>query len=272
MKKINYLLVLIFPLFISCTSSRPKEKKDSEQDKFIELVSQRIDSINSCISANPIQTEKNKAKKSYYTRRFFNIISNYADSIQIVKNWKGIVKDFKYEKGVNCSFIRLSIEMQYEGSNLRIHYPNNRIVLKSIYTIDNKLKDKDAVFNSMSQINTNSSVYIMGFFNRSMNGYVAVGDNIRELNFSVLNISTTPISSYPISDNMKEAIDRKFKEMKILGRGMLNDKSEKKIEKEMAYLKIDSVRGTLNNDEITLIDKIEELYVLNLAREYVDKK
>ena len=40
----------------------------------------------------------------------------------------------------------------------------------------------------------------------------------------------------------------------------------------MAYLKIDSVRGTLNNDEITLIDKIEELYVLNLAREYVDKK
>ena len=272
MKKINYLLILIFFLFISCTSSRPKEKKDSEQDKFIELVSQRIDSINSCISANPIQTEKNKAKKSYYTRRFFNIISNYADSIQIVKNWKGIVEDFKYEKGGNCSFIRLSIEMQYEGSNLRIHYPNNRIVLKSIYTIDNKLKDKDAVFNSMSQINTNSSVYIMGFFNRSMNGYVAVGDNIRELNFSVLNISTTPISSYPISDNMKEAIDRKFKEMKILGRGMLNDKSEKKIEKEMAYLKIDSVRGTLNNDEITLIDKIEELYVLNLAREYVDKK
>lgn len=270
MKKICYISIILFLFFSSCNSSQPKEKKKARgEDKFIELISQRIDSINSSVSSNPIQAEKNKKKQSYYSRQFFNIVSRYTDSIQIIKNWNGIVTNFEYKKGEKSSFIKLDIEIEYKGDNF-ISYPKNKIVLRSIYPVENEMKDKDIVFNKMAEINNNANVYIVGFFNKNMNGNVSVGNNLREFNFSILNISRSPID-FSMSSNMSEAVKCKFKEMNILGRGMLNNKSEKEIKKEVLYLKNDSIRTTLNNDEIALIDKIEKLYVLNLAREYIKK-
>lgn len=266
------ICILFFTILISsCNHSNVNAKKEiKDQDVFIELVSQRIDSINSCISTNPIQNEKNKNKKIYFNKQYYNIISQYADSAQIINNWTGIVKDLEYKKGEESSFIFLDVEIKYSGNNYKIHYPNDRIILRSVYAIDNNLKEKDVVFNNMANINKNSNVYLMGYFNRSMNGHVSVGNKLNELNFTILNILTSPITNN-ISDNMKEAINRKFEEMKILGLGMLNKKNEEEIQKESAFLKNDSIKNTLTDKEREIINKIETSYTANIAREFIDK-
>lgn len=268
MKKYIAPLALLIAIITSCVHPQ-KTKEISQQDNFIELVSQRIDSINSCVSSNPIQTEKNKSKKILYSKQFFNTISKYSDSILIFRNWFGTVDNFEYIKKEKSSFVLLDIEISYKG-NKDICYPNNKITLKCIYNIDNKSKDKDAVFNNMSTINNNSNIYIEGFINRSMNGHISVGKNLNEFNFTILNISTMPIND-SISVKLNEAINLKFEEMKIFGRGVLQNKDEKEIKKESAYLKMDSIINTLSSSEIQYIKRIEQSYVTNIAREYVDK-
>lgn len=254
-------------LFISCTSLNNSKKEIKEQDKFIEMVSQRIDSIKSCVSLNPIQSEKNKTRKIYYNKQFFNLISKYADSIQIFNNWSGIIEDFEYTKGKESSHIYLTIRINYQGEKF---ISQNDILLLSIYSVDNKEKAKDIVFNNMAKINKNSKIYVTGFINRSMNGYISIGENFNEFNFSILNISTSPIND-SISKDAKVAIKRKFEEMKIFGRGVLNRKSEKEIKKECAFLKNDSIINTLATSDKSLVKKIEKLYITNIAREYVNR-
>lgn len=270
MKTIFYLLLFTI-LMSSCNNPNSNVKKEIKaQDIFIELVSQRIDSINSCVSTNPIQIEKNKNKKRYYSRQYYNIISQYADSAQIINNWTGKVVNFEYKKGEESSFIFLDVEIEYNGNNYKVSYPNDRIILKSIYTIDNDSKGEDVVFNNMSNINENSNVYLTGYFNRSMNGHISVGERLNEFNFTILNISTSPIVD-TISDNTRKAIGIKFKEMKIIGMGILNKKTERQIKKETLYLNMDSTKATLTNDGKNILDKIEQSYLLNIAREYVNK-
>lgn len=100
--KASVCILFLTILISSCNNSNVNVKKEiKDQDIFIELVSQRMDSINSCISTNPIQIEKNKNKKRYYTRQYYNILSQYADSVQIINNWTGKVKDFEYKKEKN---------------------------------------------------------------------------------------------------------------------------------------------------------------------------
>lgn len=269
--KVNIALLILPTLFvISCTDSPKKQKKEvREQDKFIELVSQSIDSINSCVSSNPIELEKRKDKRTYYNKQFFKLISNFADSNLIIKNWNGVVRRFDYLKKEKSSFILLDIIIEYKG-NKHLNCLNDKIILQSIYDVDNTLKDTDIVFNNMAKINENSNVYIEGFFNRSMNGYISVGNNLSEFDFTILNISTSPTND-SMSINLKEAINRKFDEMKILGRGMLKGKTEKEIIKECAYLNKDSITNTLNSSENQYIDRIERAYITNLAKEYVNR-
>lgn len=270
--KASVCILFLTILISSCNNSNVNVKKEiKDQDIFIELVSQRMDSINSCISTNPIQIEKNKNKKRYYTRQYYNILSQYADSVQIINNWTGKVKDFEYRKGEESSFIFLNIEIEYNGDNYKVGYPYDRIILKSIYTIDNNSKENDIVFNNMSNINENSNVYLMGYFNRSMNGHISVGEKFNEFNFTILNISTSPITNN-ISDNARSAVGEKFKELKIIGSGILNKKTEKQIKKETSFLNMDSIKNTLIDDDKKLLDKIEKSYLLNIAREYIDKK
>lgn len=57
--KASVCILFLTILISSCNNSNVNVKKEiKDQDIFIELVSQRMDSINSCISTNPIQIEK----------------------------------------------------------------------------------------------------------------------------------------------------------------------------------------------------------------------
>jgi hypothetical protein len=270
MKKINYLLILIFFLFISCTSSRPKEKKEiRQQDAFIEIVNKGIANIASTKSNNPIKTEIDNKKKKVYINDFFKTTTNFMDSIYVAENWIARVEEVKYEKGDKSSFIFLTFTVKYGGDRIIF---NDEITLKSIYTIDNNNKKTDPVFNNLAEINEGNNVCIEGFFNRSLNGRVAIGKTYKTFYFTLINISKNSPVAVAKSQNLKYAINCKFKEMKILGMGILNKKKEKDIKKESMYLNIDSVYQTLTEEEKRYIDKINENYTLNLAREYVDKK
>ena len=92
-----------------------------------------------------------------------------------------------------------------------------------------------------------------------------------EKNLMNLILSTSPITNN-ISDNARSAVGEKFKELKIIGSGILNKKTEKQIKKETSFLKMDSIKNTLIDDDKKLLDKIEKSYLLNIAREYIDKK
>lgn len=280
MKQLSTLILLLISL-VSCnnmkTNNRQSNLSESNtvQNSFIALVSTHADSIYETTKiSNPIKQE------SEYTKAFTNFhesIDSFISTNILFRNFIGRIRNIKYEKGDESSFIYFDLSIEYDDK-ASIHSINHtRNKFNCIYTLKNIYRENDSLFINLQNINDNDMVYFNGFLSRGLDGNVSIAPqasvdgHMTGFYFSILDIDKKKLHTN-YSSNLNNAIKAKFKELYILGQCMLANEDESVVRRKTSYLNLDSIINTLNNEEKQYINKIQKTYTLNLAREYINKR
>lgn len=259
MKKI-LLFSVIAILFVGCTPSKVKYGNQQQQN-FDDFLAKKNEISYS--QANDIQ------EKEFY-KQFEKEIFEYIDSIKLLVNWKGNIRNIKTE--VSGEQTAVIFEIYYKPEEHR------EITFECIHLVETTNLDSDYIYNQVKNISEYSSIYFDGLIRTKNNNQVyynmrSPGNdrNIAYPNYYlwIVDIGIVDIQipkrSDTLSKNLQNAVNYCYKINEPLKLHFLNKISKKESDKEFQSLlpEFENLKSHLTENEKSYIQRLNTCLTYN---------
>ena len=250
--------ITIIVVFSSCVNNNVNSSKYNEQqsnfDKF--LADYRKMS----------HAQKNDIQKKEFMNKFENDLFKYVDSVKLLVNWRGQIKDIKTRE-INKNSTSIEFYISYKPEQYR------EVKFKCLYTTPTDSLPKDHIYNSVKNISNYSTVFFDGIIRTSNKGNVKYyldnpGSDLNipypDYEFFIVEVGTTNRGD-TLSTNLQKAIEYSYKITEPLKLNYLKKISNKEKEARWKALepKFNSAKAKLTKQENEYLTRLNQALTLN---------
>ena len=243
--------------FFGCqnpTQQKVTQAENKQQDKFIGFLKEQC---------NDYSTKVNDIQRKEFFDQYEKNIVNLSDSIGILNNWEGTIKDIKtFDWSSNeATELRVELEIKLSDDYQKLTFISDRILA-------NKSLDSNLIYNQVKNLTIGSSVYFDGFFSKNKANKLDFKSPITfdnkdkicdpDINFYLVSISKNKLA-FTNSDKFK-----KVNEIQLAIWKTMEDRVEKKITESQFKNKLRDFKNLLE-PLATTFTKEEKQYVASMT-------
>lgn len=253
--------LILLTTFFSC-DTQPKQKLVSEniqQDSFLQFLKA------SCASYNG---KTNDIQKGEYLKEYEKKLLTYVDSVGVIQNWKGIIKDIRSTNWDSYNAVEFKTEIKIALSDYQ------DLTFETSKFISNKEKDSSLVYQQLKNLAVGTTVYFSGIISKNDENNIDFGLSLSlnegdkicdpEIKFHLAYI-TKDKDEIKISKNISDAIQIQNSVWKTM-----DDRVNKKLNEKAFKSKLQEYKISL--DKIfPLLTETEKNYIKALTQSFADQ-
>lgn len=251
------LLLLSLSILYSCINTSNKANQqfsNVEQEHFDAMLAQN-DNKSRWLGNNILEKEFNDSVKL--------AMGAYMDSVKLFVNWNAIIQNID-NREIGKS-VALSFELEYTPEQYRT------VTFDVDYILPIDSLNSDKIYQTIKNLNNNSTVYFDGFIRKKANGeayYSSYSDdlmhNYPRFKFFIVDINTTSKGD-TLSQNLRNAVDLSFKAIEPLELNFKKEISKKESNKRINEIAptFQAAKNVLTKDERAYIDRLMQALTCN---------